>query len=210
MTTRLKGLYALTPDLHHTALLLEQVHAALAGGAAWLQYRNKTAPYALQRSQALALRDLCRGFSVPLIINDSVELAAETGADGVHLGAEDGGVREARSRLGADKIIGVSCYNSLQRAYSAQEEGADYVAFGSFFASSTKPGAVTAPPDLLARAKRRLHIPVAAIGGITPANGRVLLQHGADALAVVSALFDSNDIAAASRQFGDLFGGMEE
>ena len=205
MKTRISGLYALTPDLADTAALVERVRAALEGGATWVQYRNKAAAPELRRRQAQALRDLCRAFPAPLIINDSVELAEQIGADGVHLGAEDGSVREARSRLGAKIIIGVSCYNSLQRASLAQEEGADYVAFGSFFGSPTKPGTAVAPPELLSRAKQCLRLPIVAIGGITPSTAPTLVEHGADALAVISALFDRDDVATAAREFAGLF-----
>lgn len=205
MKPRIRGLYALTPDLEDTAALLGKIRAALSGGAGWVQYRNKGASAELGRSQARALRALCRQFEVPLIVNDNVELAAETGAEGVHLGAEDGDPRQARARLGSSRIIGVSCYDSLERAVSAQDAGADYVAFGSFFGSPTKPGAVSASLDLLGRARQRLSVPIVAIGGITPANARPLLDHGADALAVISALFAAEDVAAAARQFAGLF-----
>ena len=196
------GLYAITPDAQDTQLLLEHVEAALTGGARLLQYRNKLAPVAVRLEQARALKALCARYGVPLIVNDHLELARAVDAEGVHLGAEDGSAPAARQTLGPTKIIGISCYDSLERGREAQREGADYIAFGSFFASTVKPGAVHAPLELLVRAKRELAVPLVAIGGITLANAPQLLAAGADALAVISALFDAADICAAARGFG--------
>ena len=199
------GLYAITPECADTGRLLQLAERALSGGARLVQYRNKRGDTALRHEQASELLALCKRFHAPLIINDDLRLADLSGADGVHLGKDDGGIREARFILGPGKIIGVSCYNDLPRAREAQEQGADYAAFGSFFASSTKPGTVTAPLNLLREAKQDLRIPVVAIGGITPDNAHVLIESGADALAVVSALFDSADVRAAAEKFSRLF-----
>ena len=198
-------LYVVTPDIAATALLLAATQAALAGGARLVQYRNKTAAENLRGEQASALRELCRRGGAAFIINDHVELAREIDADGVHVGADDASVAVARSRLGRGKIIGVSCYNDLSRAQSAAAQGADYVAFGSFFASSVKPGAVRAPLALLREARQRLRLPVVAIGGITLDNAGALIRAGADAVAVISALFDAPDIEIAARKFCRLF-----
>lgn len=198
-------LYAVTPDLDDTALLLKKVEAALRGGAQLVQYRHKSASAALRRAQAAAIKRACDRFARPLIVNDDVELAHEIDAAGVHLGGEDAPVAETRSRLGPGKIIGASCYNTLKRAQDAIGKGADYVAFGSFFPSTVKPHAVKASVDVLMRAKRELGVPVVAIGGITPGNAPELVAAGADAVAVISALFDSNDIAAAAREFDALW-----
>jgi thiamine-phosphate pyrophosphorylase len=168
-----------------------------------LQYRNKTASAELHLEQARALRKLTHEFSVPLIINDDVLLAQQVDADGVHLGGEDGSVIVAREVLGKDKLIGVSCYNRAFLAQDAVRQGADYVAFGSFFASTVKPGAVAAPADLLRQARRELALPLVAIGGITVDNGAQLLEAGANALAVISALFGAADIQGAARQFSN-------
>lgn len=200
-----KGLYAITPDQADTGKLLAVVRQALEGGARWVQYRNKSADAALLHEQACELLSLCRLFGVPLIINDNLRLAALTDADGVHLGAGDGSVAEARIILGPDKIVGVSCYNSLPLGLEAERRGADYVAFGSFFPSPTKPAAVVAPLALLGEAKRSLTIPVVAIGGITLKNAAKLIAAGADAVAVISALFESADIKAAAQEFARLF-----
>jgi thiamine-phosphate pyrophosphorylase len=207
MRRQLAGLYAVTPDFDDTALLCARVRSALAGGARLVQYRNKTADENLQREQAVALRKLCRDRGAMVIINDDIRLAGEADADGVHVGADDATVAEARARLGPDKIIGASCYNDLQRAKSAAAQGADYIAFGSFFASPVKPDAVRAPLTILRAARRQFELPVVAIGGITLANAEELIRAGADAVAVISALFAAPDIEAAARQFCRLFRG---
>ena len=169
-----------------------------------MQYRNKTAGAVLRLEQAWALRDLTHEFSVPLVINDDVLLAQQVGADGVHLGGEDGSLADARSVLGKDKLIGLSCYNRLELARQAVRQGADYVAFGSFFSSTVKPDAVAASADLLRQARREIALPLVAIGGITAGNGRQLLEAGADALAVISAVFNAGDIRNAAQQFANL------
>src|SRR5690242_4721928 len=170
-----RGLYALTPDLEDTTRLVVSVSAALAGGARLIQYRNKAAAPHLRLEQALALKQLCRTRRIPLIINDDVELALAVGAEGVHLGREDAAVEAARSTLGARALIGTSCYNELPRALDAQRRGADYVAFGSFFPSSVKPGAVRATPALLQQARVHIKLPIVAIGGITADNAPALV-----------------------------------
>jgi len=201
----INGLYAVTPDLADTALLLTRTRAALAGGTRLLQYRNKTAGEHLRREQASALRKLCQRRGAALIINDHVELACEIGADGAHIGVDDMSVAAARARLGRGKLIGVSCYNDLQRALSAASQGADYVAFGSFFASPSKPGALRAPLSILRAAQQQVALPVVAIGGITLDNAGELVHAGADAVAVISALFTAPDIEVAARKFCRLF-----
>jgi thiamine-phosphate pyrophosphorylase len=202
--TRIRGLYAVTPDLADTAVLVGLVETVLAGGAQLLQYRNKTAAPALRREQAAALLAVCRRHGAMLIINDDVELARELGAGGVHVGADDAAVSVARARLGSDRIIGASCYNDFKRAQAAAAQGADYIAFGSFFASSVKPGAVRAQLPLLS-ASRKLGLPVVAIGGITLENAGGLIAAGADAVAVISALFAAPDAGLAARRFCRLF-----
>jgi thiamine-phosphate pyrophosphorylase len=197
----IKGLYAITPGEADTAELLRKTRLVLLGGALVLQYRNKAADAVLRLEQARALRELAHEFSVPLIINDDAGLAQQVEADGVHLGSEDGSIAAARALLGNGKLIGVSCYNRMALAHDVVRQGADYVAFGSFFASAVKPGAVAASPDLLQQARREIDLPLVAIGGITAQNGAMLLEAGANALAVISAIFDADDIQAAARQF---------
>jgi thiamine-phosphate pyrophosphorylase len=199
-----RGLYLLTPDRTDTAALLADVEAALAAGATLLQYRNKAAHLALKREQLAALRPLCAKLGVPLIVNDSIELAREFDADGVHLGEHDADVAAARALLGADAIVGASCYDDLARARVVARAGASYLAFGAFFPSSTKPNARRAEVSLL-RDSAQLGLPRVAIGGITADNARPLLAAGADLLAVVSDVFDASDPAAAVRRYAPLF-----
>ena len=201
----IRGLYAVTPESDDTAALVRDVAAALAGGATLVQYRNKRAAPDLRLAHAKALQALCRERGALLIVNDSVDLARAVGADGVHLGRDDGDPAQARAVLGAGRIIGISCYRSLETARAAEASGADYVAFGSFFPSTVKPSAVRAPLDILQQAKQTLTVPIVAIGGITAANGGELVQAGADALAVISAVFGASDIEAAARAFAPLF-----
>lgn len=201
----IRGLYAVTPDRADTRQLVEQVGAALAGGARIVQYRNKVATPALRIEQAHALKSLCVTHKAALIVNDHVDLALACNADGVHLGSEDGSASAARLVLGSEKLIGISCYRSIERARAAQREGADHVAFGSFFASRVKPRAVHAPIELLAQASRELTVPIVAIGGITSANGAQLVAAGAHALAVISDIFDAPDIEAAAARLAALF-----
>ncbi len=191
----IKGVYAITPDEENTDVLLAKVEAALQGGIDVLQYRNKRASHKLQTQQARLLLPLCRQYHTPLIINDSIKLCLTLDADGVHLGADDGNLAAARVRLGPDKILGASCYNRLDLAVAAAEAGADYAAFGACFASSTKPHAPVAPLNLFAQAKAHAKIPLVAIGGITLQNAPLAVQAGADAIAIVGALFNINNNA---------------
>ncbi|MDR2878145.1 MAG: thiamine phosphate synthase [Chromatiales bacterium] len=206
MKIAMHGLYAIAD----TALiegneLLQRVREALRGGARMVQYRHKSAIDNTRREELRALRELCRAYGAPLLINDDVALAREVDADGVHLGKEDVAIHEARAALGAGKLIGASCYNDLRLAQSAANEGANYVAFGSFYDSSIKPGAVRASPMLLTAARRQLDVPLVAIGGITAKNGALLVAAGADALAVISGLFAQINTEAAARRYARLF-----
>lgn len=202
--SRIKGLYAVTPDLSDTELLLAQAEAALQGGTALMQYRNKSASAALRREQATALLATCRDYGIPLIINDHVELAVELNADGVHVGSDDGDIANVRLRLGPEKIIGVSCYNRIDLAQQAKEQGADYVAFGSCFGSGTKPAAAHAPLELFHEAKH-IGLPAVAIGGITVDNAPLAIRAGADSIAVIGALWTAPDIRQAAQTFSNLF-----
>jgi thiamine-phosphate pyrophosphorylase len=202
----LRGLYAITPDDADSSRLEERVRAlfaAAADGCAALQYRNKTAAPELRLDQAQRLAPIARASGVPFIINDDIGLAAAVGADGVHLGREDGEIPVARRAL-PGKLLGVSCYDSLAAARAAVAAGADYVAFGSVFPSGTKPRAVRAPLRLF-REARALGVPLVAIGGITLENAAGVLDAGADAVAVISALFDAPDLGARAREFARLF-----
>ena len=197
----MKGLYAITPDCSDTDRLLAVSRAILAGGCRILQYRNKAASEVLRQAQAAALRGLTRHFGALLIINDDVALALYVEADGVHLGEDDGELAAARARLGGAGILGASCYQSLDLARNAAQAGANYVAFGSFSSSPTKPQAARADLALLRTARVATGLPVCAIGGITVDNAAPLLAAGADMLAVISALYDAADPGLAARQF---------
>lgn len=200
---KLRGLYAITPDSADSAALLDRVRRALEGGIALLQYRSKLASRARRLLEAKQLKQLARRFGVPLIVNDDVELALEAGADGAHLGREDGDFVLARKRL-PGKILGASCYSQVELARAAVAAGADYVAFGSVFASPTKPQAVRAPLALFAAA-RSLGVPRVAIGGVTLENAPQAIRAGADMVAVISDLFDAPDIGLRASQYRRLF-----
>lgn len=206
MSRNLKGLYAVTrPAPGGAGALAEAVLAALRGGARLVQYRDKSGDGERRRAEASALLRACREYDAPLIVNDDVALAAEIGADGVHLGAGDMDPVRARAHLGSRALVGVSCYDDLDRAIEAQARGADYVAFGSFFPSPTKPGAVRAEPALLTRAREALRVPICAIGGIRPDNGAMLVRAGADMLAVISGVFGAPDPGRAAAEYARLF-----
>lgn len=198
-----RGLYLLTPDETDTQRLLERV-AAVIRHASLLQYRNKAASHAMRVEQASALLPLCRQAGVPLVINDDVDVARRTGAEGVHLGEHDAALQVARGTLGPGAIIGVSCYDDIGRARTAALNGADYIAFGAFHPSVTKPGARRADPSLL-QASASLGVTRVAIGGITPDNAPALVQAGADLVAAVSGVFDAPDPAAAARAYRACF-----
>ncbi len=202
---KLKGLYAITPDLADTDELLRRAGQALLGGVHLVQYRNKRAAAALRREQAAALLAACRRHGARLVINDDLALALDIGADGAHLGREDGDLAAARAALGPGKLLGISCYDEMERAREAGRIGADYIAFGSFFASPTKPAAVRAPLTLLAEARNELGLPVCAIGGITLQNAPQLIAAGTDLLAVITDLFEAPDIQARAASYNQLF-----
>lgn len=200
------GLYAITDGtLHRGAALEHAVTRAISGGARVIQYRDKSGDAARRRGEAAALVRVCRRHGVPLIVNDDVELALRVDADGVHIGRDDMDLAAARERLSPGAIIGVSCYDQVALAEAAQRHGADYVAFGSMFPSTTKPDAIPAGIAVLVRARARIRLPIVAIGGITPHNAGALLEAGADMLAVVSGVFGSPDPADAARAYARLF-----
>ena len=203
----IRGLYGITPDMADTGQLQSLVQQAIDGGLTLLQYRCKTLPAELRSAQAKALAAQCAAQRVTLIVNDDTHLARASRAAGVHLGKTDDSVpsKQPEDNIHA-LLVGISCYDSLPRALKAQALGADYVAFGSMFSSPTKPDAVRAPLSLLREAKRRLAVPVVAIGGITLAHMDELMDAGADAVAVISALFDAPDVRKAAQHFNACFG----
>lgn len=201
-----RGLYVITDSrLLAPGTLEAAVEDAIRGGAVAVQYRDKSSESARRAQEAAALRALCRRLGAVFIVNDDVELAAACGADGVHLGRNDADYASARARLGAAAIIGLSCHADLERAQRAAAMGADYVAFGRFYPSATKPEAPEASVSVLERAHALLTIPVVAIGGITPENGRRLLAAGADLLAVIHGVFSAADTRAAAARYAALF-----
>lgn len=201
----ISGLYAITPDLENTNDLLNKVQQALEGRVQLIQYRNKLANEILRRKQAKLLLQLCREYGISLIINDHLDLAIEIDADGLHVGQDDISVTKARNQFGQDKIIGASCYNNLDLAVQAEKEGADYVAFGAFFSSLTKPNTISVTMDLVDQAKKKISLPIVAIGGIKLANARTVIQGGCAAVAVCNDLFHTENIKTTATQYSQLF-----
>ena len=202
----IQGLYAiLDTALLTPAIRLSAAEGALAGGARLLQYRDKTQDYRQRLTEAQALSRLCNDYQAHFIINDDVALAADSQATGVHLGRDDATLAQARSQLGSDAIIGVSCYNDLALAQATAAAGADYIAFGSFFDSATKPQAVHASIPLLRQARDNLTLPIVAIGGITADNAKELIEAGADAVAVIRDLFAYPDSRLRAQRYAQLF-----
>ena len=201
-----RGLYAITIAAHtDPARSADRVKAAIDGGAVMIQYREKDRTGGDRRAAASLLLDVCRARQIPLIVNDDPALAAEIGADGVHIGRADGDPRSARRVVGDRCIVGVSCYDRLDLALTAAGDGATYVAFGSFFASPTKPHAVPAPIRLLSTAREKLDVPIVAIGGVTARNGAVLIEAGASFLAAIDGVFGAGDVEHAARGYAALF-----
>ncbi len=201
----MRGLYIVTPDWDDTQKLLNVTEAALRGGAALVQYRHKTADTALRHEQAAALLALCRRYGRPLVINDHVELAAELDADGIHVGGTDKSVAQARASVGPDRIVGASCYGSIELAREAAGAGASYIAFGGFYPSRVKKYEVTTSPQIVAQARRDIDLPNVVIGGMTHENAAPLVAQGADMVAVISSVYQAEDPEDAARGFFNLF-----
>ncbi|HHS99495.1 MAG TPA: thiamine phosphate synthase [Thiomicrospira sp.] len=205
-SARISGLYAITDsNLLTPENTLDKVRLALQGGARVVQFRDKVSPQNIKLEIAQELQQLCQTYQACFIVNDDIQLAQQVNADGVHIGKDDDDIHKARQRLGSNKIIGVSCYNDLQRAKQMQQLGADYVAFGRFFPSKTKPNAHQADIDTLLKAKLELTIPIVAIGGITQENAQFLINAGADSIAVIHGVFANSDVKSASQQLSQLF-----
>ena len=206
MQAHLKGLYLVTPDWDDTDKLVAISEAGLKGGAALLQYRHKTASPALRREQATALLALCRRHGKPFIINDYPELCIELDADGIHVGGTDATVAEVRLQVGPQRIVGSSCYGSLELAQAAQAAGASYVAFGGFYPSRIKKYEVSTPVDIVTRAREQVALPNVVIGGMTRENAVPLVAAGADMVAVISSVYFADDPEGAARELTRLFG----
>lgn len=206
MHNRLRGLYAITDEKLISATdFRRNIELALLGGASIIQYRDKSTDTAKRLQQAEIVCELCLRYRAISIINDDIDLAQSVGADGVHLGRHDAAITQAKAQLGADSIVGVSCYNDISLAQQAETNGASYVAFGTMFASSTKPEAVNAGPEIINRAKQIISIPICVIGGITEKNIHQLATQGADMAAVISDLFSAKDIRKAAVNFSQHF-----
>lgn len=201
------GLYAITPDTPDTPELIRRTFALLdcPHRPRLLQYRNKTLSPAERRKQAKAIRALCTLNGVPFIVNDTLALALELEADGLHLGQQDGDPAAARAALGPDRILGVTCHDSLELAAAAVEVGADYLAFGAFYPSASKPDAVPAQLATLQIARERYPCQrIAAIGGITAENAAPLRRAGADWFAVITDWYHASDIPTRAATYAKL------
>ncbi|HZG19910.1 MAG TPA: thiamine phosphate synthase [Herbaspirillum sp.] len=204
-TNHLRGLYIVTPDWDDTAQLLAATELALQNGAALVQYRHKTAGPVQRRDQASALLALCRQHQVPLIINDHVDLCLEIDADGIHVGGTDASIAEVRRAVGPDRIVGASCYGTLELAHAAYRDGASYVAFGGFYPSRVKKYDFRTAPEIIAQSKREIPLPVVVIGGITLENAPPLVAQGADMVAVISSVYLVPVQERKTRQLADLY-----
>ena len=200
----IKGLYAVTPEEKDLFVLSSQVESCIKGGARLIQYRSKTLSKIEQNKQARKIKMVCDYYKVPLIINDDIELCRILDADGVHLGENDDSLEKARLILGPSKIIGVSCYNSIDRVKKAVDKSATYIALGACFPTITKPNAPTASLDLIALVLKKFKIPVVAIGGINLENIELLINEGINCVAVINSLFKTKDIEGMARQFSSL------
>lgn len=201
----MKGLYLVTPDWDDTQKLLDVTEAGLRGGAALVQYRHKTASAELRREQAAQLQALCRRYGKPFIVNDFVDLCIELDADGIHVGGTDMAVAQVRAAVGSGKIVGASCYGSLQMAHDAHRAGASYVAFGGFYPSRVKKYAVTTQPSIVTQAKSAIPLPNVVIGGMTHENAAPLVALGTDMVAAISSVYMADDPEASARRFAALF-----
>lgn len=200
----LDGIYLVTDtDLCAERGIEQSVSAALEGGVRMVQYRDKTEDSRRRRREAGALARICKEHGAIFLVNDDIALAAECGADGVHVGKDDATLEATRQQLGPDAIVGVSCYNEFSRAERAASAGADYVAFGSVFPSPTKPDAPHAPLTLIEQARAQLNIPVCAIGGIDQRNIQEIAASGAHLFAVITALLAADDITAAAKHLNE-------
>ena len=201
----IKGLYVITPDMADLNTLIHKTKLAIEGGAFMVQYRSKIQDHDVKMQQCAAILRLCREYGVLCIVNDDVAMCLNLEADGVHLGEKDDNIAEIRLILGEDAIIGSSCYDQLDRAKQAQKEGATYVAFGAVFPTPTKPNAPRATLALLREAKREIHIPIVAIGGITVNNAHDVIEAGVDAIAVITSLFEAKTIKETAETFLKMF-----
>jgi thiamine-phosphate pyrophosphorylase len=200
------GVYWLTPSgIEDTKKLISLTRQVLSGGACMVQYRQKNLNHLQRRNQALRLKEVCAAHKVPFIINDSIELALTVNADGVHIGKSDSTLKAARDKLGEHKIIGVSCYNDIDRASEMFDNGADYVAFGRFYPSLTKPEAPPCSSEILKVAQEKFSSAVVAIGGINLDNASKLINNGATHIAIIDAISKAKCPYVATKRLSGLF-----
>jgi thiamine-phosphate pyrophosphorylase len=200
-------LYLVTPPAFEPGAFARALEEALGGGdVACLQLRLKDAGDDAVRRAAAALMPVCHAHDVAFIVNDRPDLAAEIGADGVHVGQDDADYAAARAAMGSAGIVGVTCHDSKHLAYEAAEQGADYVAFGAFFPTATKPSDYRPDVELLRDWSLSMTVPCVAIGGITVENCAPLVEAGADFLAVVTGVWNHPaGPAAAVAAFNEIF-----
>jgi len=200
------GVYWLTPSgISDTRKLVSLAGEVLNGGVCMVQYREKSLTNKKRYDQALQLKKICAAYNVPFIVNDCLELAQSINADGVHIGKEDSSLELARSALGEKKIIGVSCYNDLDKAKKIVRNGADYIALGRFHPSKTKPNAPTCSLEILKNAANKISIPIIAIGGINLDNAPNLIRHGATHIAIIDAISKAKCSYLATKRLSKLF-----
>lgn len=201
----MKGLYVITDEkLTPYDKILDMVQQALEGGAKFVQLRDKNNTDDFLFEYGLKLKQLCHQYGAYFIVNDRVELALKLDADGVHVGEEDENIEKVMEMM-RGKIVGVSCYGSVERAKQMQQAGASYVAFGSFYFSPTKPKSKTVPKEIIPQAKRELSIPVCVIGGITVERAKELVELGADIVAVISDIWTADNIKNRCLEYKKLF-----
>lgn len=205
LAENIKGLYAIVDTAtSDERIMFDKVSLVLAAGCRVLQYRDKSEDEYKRLLQARELRKLSDKAGAVFIINDDAELAMEVEADGVHCGKDDAGIEETRARF-PGLLIGASCYNSIKRAEQANDNGADYLAFGRFYSSLTKPQATSADIETLRLANRKFTLPIVAIGGIVAENAGILISSGASAVAVISGVFSTIDPYRSSKEICALF-----
>lgn len=204
MKNRLNGLYVITDDtLTPSDKIFQYVEQALQGGAKIVQLRDKINDTSMVENMSIGLQELCHKYDALFVLNDKIEIAIKLGLDGLHIGKEDyDNMQNVRRNFKG--ILGVSCYNDLNMAKDMQAIGVDYVAFGACFNSPTKPNAPTMDLGIIKKAKDELNIPICAIGGINRDNIKTLLAYKPDMVAIISDIWNSDNIANKSHFFTNL------
>jgi len=197
----IKGIYAITPDQKNSEILIKQVKDCCEGGINILQYRSKVLPWKKRLEQAKEIKRVTDEYQIPLIINDDIDICLQLDTFGIHLGKDDESIKNARLALGADKCIGMSCYNQVCRVEMAIKNKADYIALGACFETKTKPNAPIVSLEMIRKVRQKYDIPTVAIGGITMGNIRTLKETGIQCFALINSIFSSTDIISTIKQF---------